>query len=769
MSKKTNHKFYWVVMIGVLMAACSVKKKLPTGAILYDGGRVAYQTNISKEEQKQLNVSILEIFNPVAPTNFEMWAYYQGQREKQWFFSKYISKRYGVAPIFTKDVQLERMQRLIENRLENKGFFHHQVKLDWSAAQNRRQKIAVHITALDPYRFERISLDTARVPKELLLPLQQSLRNSHIKKNQLYDLEVLKLERTRIDALMKNRGYYNLNPDYLIFKADTNQYRNRRIDMYLSVKPNIPEDALNPHRITKVVVRPAGQQTDTSDVTSSDTTLYQDLHFLVGDTYKPEFFAPYIYTRPGLTYSEFQQNRTLNRLGQMGTFRFASVRYKRLTDTVFNPTDTLPLLAEVLLSPLPKRNLGAELQAVSKSNNFIGPALLLTYKNRNLFKGGEQLNLSLQSSFETQIVGGQQTGLNSYELGVSGELVFPRITPISFGIISRARHSVPLTKMNASYSWVNRVEFYSLHNLLLSYGYKWQSNALFSHEWHPISVNLVNPFNITPAFEAVLDANPFLARSFQQQFILGSTYSLQFNNAQFSKKRLKYFALFNADLSGLMVTAAEAIFTPQDAYTLFGLPFAQYARFDVDVRQYWDLKPQNKLIARGFVGRSFPVGTTLSLPYVKQYFSGGPNSVRGFSIRSLGPGTYRPEVITATSFFDQSGDIRLEANLEYRHPISGIFKGAAFIDAGNIWLVNDNPALPGGLFTSAWAQELAVGAGYGVRIDLDFFVIRFDLATPLRKPFLPVGERWVFSAFAPGNANWRRENLVLYFAIGYPF
>lgn len=757
------------MMVGALLTSCGVQKQLPPNTQLYDGGTVIFETNISKTELKALENSIQEVFNPIAPANFELWAHYQGQKKKQWFFSKYMHKRYGAAPIFTDDINLTRIQSLLENRLENQGFFYHEVTLDWAPAKKRRQKIAVQIKTNAPYRIEKILLDTAQVPLDLQFPLQQSMRNAGIQKGDLYNLEALKTERNRVDALMKNRGYYNLAPDFLIFKADTGQYPDRRVDLYLSVKQNIPGDALNPHRITKVVVRPAGSPAAENVAEWGDTVVYQDIHFLAADKFKPEFFAPYIYTRAGLTYSEFQQSRTLNRLGQMGTFRFASVRYKRLVDNVYSPTDTLPLLAEVLLSPLSKRNVGFEVQAVSKSNNFIGPAMLLTYKNRNLFQGGEQLNLSLKSSFETQIVGGQQTGLNSYELGVTGELIFPRITPISLGIISRARHSVPFTKVNAAYSWLNRVEFYSLHSLLLSYGYKWQSNRQFSHEWHPVSVNLVNPFNITPAFEAILEQNLFLARSFQQQFILGSTYSLQYNNLETSNKRLKYFALFNSDLSGLMVTAAEAIFTPDDAYNLFGLPFAQYARFDVDVRQFLDIKKQTRLIARGFFGRSFPAGTTLGLPYVKQYFSGGPNSVRGFSIRSLGPGSYRPEVISATSFFDQSGDIRVEGNLEYRHPITGIFHGAAFLDAGNVWLVNDNPALPGGLFTSNWYKELAVGAGYGLRIDLDFFVIRFDLATPLRKPFLPEGERWVFSAFAPGNANWRRENLVLYFAIGYPF
>jgi outer membrane protein insertion porin family len=181
------------------------------------------------------------------------------------------------------------------------------------------------------------------------------------------------------------------------------------------------------------------------------------------------------------------------------------------------------------------------------------------------------------------------------------------------------------------------------------------------------------------------------------------------------------------------------------------------------------LTHNQSLITRVFGGYGLPLGSSESLPFVKQYFSGGPRSVRAFRIRSLGPGTYIPEGgFTNASFFDQAGDIRIEGNIEYRFPIVPYLKGAVFADAGNVWLVNENEALPGGKFTSDWAKELGVGAGIGLRIDIQIFVIRFDLATPLRKPWLPENNRWV-KEFSPDIRAWRRDNLILNFAIGYPF
>jgi outer membrane protein assembly factor BamA len=163
-----------------------------------------------------------------------------------------------------------------------------------------------------------------------------------------------------------------------------------------------------------------------------------------------------------------------------------------------------------------------------------------------------------------------------------------------------------------------------------------------------------------------------------------------------------------------------------------------------------------------------PLGNSLSLPYVKQFFSGGPNSVRAFRIRSIGPGSYQPDQTSLNSFFDQSGDIRLEGNIEYRFPIFSFLKGALFMDAGNIWLWNENEALPGGKFSKDWFNELAVGTGVGLRVDVQFFVVRFDLATPLRYPYLPENKRWD-NAWDIGSRTWRRENLNFNFAIGYPF
>lgn len=202
--------------------------------------------------------------------------------------------------------------------------------------------------------------------------------------------------------------------------------------------------------------------------------------------------------------------------------------------------------------------------------------------------------------------------------------------------------------------------------------------------------------------------------------------------------------------------------------SLFGQSYAHYLRFDLDVRQLWQFRRQQRIAMRLLLGYGIPLGSTSSLPYIKQFFVGGPNSVRAFRIRSVGPGVYRSPNTDVQSFYDQAGDIRLEGNLEYRFPISGYLKGAVFIDAGNVWLASENPDLPGSGFTSRFIEQLAVGSGFGLRFDIDFIVVRFDLAIPLRKPWLTEGSRWFDYSF-PAGSSWSAEHLILNFGIGYPF
>ena len=388
-------------------------------------------------------------------------------------------------------------------------------------------------------------------------------------------------------------------------------------------------------------------------------------------------------------------------------------------------------------------------------------------RNRNLFHGGETFNLTGNIGYELQIAGGEnRSKLESFQLGLKADLIFPRVI-FFVPIKEKFSYSVPKTKISLGTEYLSRGGLYRLNSFLTSYGYFWNANKFVYHEINPINVNIVNLSQSSPEFDEILDNNPFLKKSFEQSFIAGINYTFNYNKLNDRFRTHGYFFGLGLDFAGNTIHALDKLVGKGDG-KVFGLEYAQYAKIDLDFRYHFNFTNTQTVATRLFAGVGVPINNSSSLPFSKQYFSGGPNSIRAFRIRSIGPGSYQPEVIDDNSYFDQSGDIRLEGNIEYRFPMISYLKGALFLDAGNIWLMNENEALPGGKFSSSWWKEIAMGTGFGLRVDIEFFVIRFDIATPLRKPFLPEGERWG-NSFDIGSKTWRKENLIFNFAIGYPF
>ena len=210
--------------------------------------------------------------------------------------------------------------------------------------------------------------------------------------------------------------------------------------------------------------------------------------------------------------------------------------------------------------------------------------------------------------------------------------------------------------------------------------------------------------------------------------------------------------------------------TSDDQHNILDVPYSQYVRLRNEIRYFFRIGKKDQIGIRLINAAGVPYGNSSTMPYVKQFFVGGTNSIRAFRARTVGPGSYSPPDTLSNVYIDQAGDIKIETSIEYRFPIYGYLKGAVFIDAGNIWLVNEDDKRPGGKFDSkTFYKEFAVGSGFGIRLDFSFVVVRFDLAFPLRKPSLPEGERWVFNKVQLGDASWRKNNIILNIAIGLPF
>jgi hypothetical protein len=377
----------------------------------------------------------------------------------------------------------------------------------------------------------------------------------------------------------------------------------------------------------------------------------------------------------------------------------------------------------------------------------------------------------MAGSYEAQLTG-KNKNLYAYTLNPQIELYFPRFL-VPFKIMRTSSMYIPKTRISLSYNYLKRVSYFDMRTFQFIYGFKWKEDIKKEHELNPISVSYTSLSNKSTAFNDLLEANPFLKKSYQEQFIAGGSYSYTYNEQVIAEKKMQYFFHLATEVSGnsfsLFKMATGAKISSENPSTIIGSVYSQYAKISVDGRGYYNFIDKNKLALRIFAGVGKPYGNSSTLPYIKQFFSGGPNSLRAFHINSVGPGSYHQNADNK-GFLQLGGDIKLEGNAEYRFNIFRFFKGAIFADAGNIWLLKSNPANTVRPFNfSTVYDEIAVGAGIGLRIDISFFILRFDLAAPLRKPWLDEGHRWVANQISFGDPAWRSENLILNVAIGYPF
>ncbi len=758
-ANQTFKQLYVLMCIGVFYS-CSITKQIPEDERLYTGATITIESDSIIRNETGLKSELESVLRPEPNSTFlgmhlGLYYYYKNQKEKPGFINRWLYKQLGEEPVYQSDVETYEVEDLVLNRLENRGFYYSRVSSAFTETENKAA-LKYTITVPKPYRMAGYKMDS--MPSSIHETMKQLVSESPFVNGMRFDLSSMKMERKRIDDALKQKGYYNFNDNFLIFEADTNQYNNKSFDLFLKLKNEVPKKSLIPYKISKVNVYPNYEVSDSVALTPAR---FNEKNFIQKETFfKPKYLDPYIVLEEGDYYNPDNSRNTARRLSTIGAYKYVNIQYKELDSLEGDNTGLLE--ANIYLSPLNKRALRAELQVVTKSNSFAGPALTVTLSNRNLFGGGETFNITPKIGYEKQLGGSQNSGNSSLELGLQNELIFPRVLfPVKIND-DFFKYSIPKTKTSLSIDYLDRSDLYTLLSGTALFGYTWDANRYVTHEFYPLSLNYTELFDTTPEFEDILDNDPFLRTSFEQQFIAGLTYSFTYNEMVNTQKKHQLYFNFTFDVAGNTVSLFGKDQGQDNPKTFLGFEYAQYAKADIDFHYHYNFKKEQVIAARLFGGYGLAYGNSDVIPFVKQYYSGGPYSVRAFNIRSLGPGTYNQETDGTNSddFFDKTGNIRLEANLEYRFPIVSFLKGAVFADAGNIWNSKENPVYSGkDKFGSDFLSELGMGAGIGLRVDIQSFVIRFDLAAPFHDPALPKGERFNFDVSSP----------VLNFAIGYPF
>lgn len=757
----SSHSILVVGAIVLMCTSCSIRQFIPEGQSLYTGAELEMDTIGPVRDYKKLRYVLEELQYPKPNSRFlgmrsGLFVYYKSRTDSGWIY-RFLDRKMGEEPVYLDDVDRESVEELMYNRLENRGHFQ---SLIYSSVETDEEKKLSSITyrAIVPeaYEMARYQLEGDTLPVHQKIHDYLNVSNV-IEEGVRFDLDRLKIERDYIDAYLKSRGYYNFNPDFLEFEADTNQYDQKKYDLFLKIKDDAPTRSLIPYRIQKVNV--FSNFTLGMDTTALDTVQVNGKDFISTEMYfRPDKLDPFIQIQKGDLYSAEKSSGTSRRLGSTGAYKFVNIRYD---ESERSPQDSVGgLVANIYLSPLNKRAVRAQLQVVTKSNNFTGPSLAITYSNRNLFSGGEVLDVTGSAGYETQLRRRNEIGLNSLQLSLETSLVFPRvILPVSINT-DWFDYSIPKTRMRLGGEFISRTNLFSMSSVSTAYGFFWSGNRFVSHELYPISITYLNLLKSSTEFDDILERNPFLQSSFDQQFISGMTYSYTYNGMVDQNQKHQIFLNGSFDIAGnlLHLMTAGRSRPPE---TFLGLEYAQYAKAVFDVHYHINMGRGKTLASRILAGIGEPYGNSNVLPYSRQFYTGGPYSIRAFNTRQLGPGTYTSERDPSddATYFDRTGNLRLEANVEFRFPVYSYLKGAVFLDAGNVWLTKENVSLPGGRFGSDFLKELGIGAGFGLRLDIQSFVIRVDLASPMHDPGQPAGQRWVL--------DWDRP--VLNLAIGYPF
>lgn len=777
----TYCKFFLASGMTMAVISCSNTKFLKDGQMLYTGAEVKIENDsLSKKEKSALQSALEENLTPKPNSSFlglrpKLYAYNATKEPKKEKGLKYWLKyKFGEEPVLLGDVDREFNKDIIVNYSENKGYFNAKAKYD-TVSKNKKAQV---IYTLNP--GARYLISNVNFPKDSTLinsEIQNLKEKTLLKTGNPFDLDVIKNERQRIDDGLKDKGFYYFSQDNIIVQADSTVTKDPKVELIVKLKDNTPKLATEQFTIDKVVVFPNYNLRDAKkgkyNIPMNPDSLkgyeYNNIYVVDPDKkFKPRIFDRALYFNQGDIYNRKDHNLSLNRLISLGVFKFVKNEFV-VSDSLNHKFD-----AYYVLTPRELQSLRLEALGRTNSANYAGSELNLNWTQRNFFRGAEQFKASVYGAFDVQM-GGPADAENIFRAGTNVQLSIPRIVaPFRFNSSSAF---VPRTNVKLGYEFQNRTTLYSLNTFNASFGYQWKENVRKEHELNIFDVSLIRPANVTAKFDSISKGNAYQQRIVDKQLIFGPTYSYTYSTTMLPRKNTFYYKGM-LDLAGNitgLVTGANA--KEGKEKTIFGVPFSQYAKIENDVRFYHKFNEKTSFASRFIAGAAIPYGNSEHIPFSRQFFVGGSNSIRAFRARTLGPGSYdpRPDQEKNKFMFDQSGDVKLEFNAEYRANLYKFLNVAAFVDAGNIWLINDDiddkgvNTRPGGKFSKEFLSEIAVGAGIGLRLDFSILVLRLDLAMPLRVPYYEKGDRWTFDRINFGDSDWRKDNLILNIAIGYPF
>lgn len=777
MDKRVNVKYLSIHLAIVMIAgfsifSCSPVKYVPENSYLLNKVEVEVDNpRISREETKTY-VRQKENYKILGFAKFHLWLYNLSSKKKtdDWL------KRIGEPPQIYNEALAVRSEEQLKQYLNNKGYFRGTVDRE-VFINDKKQKVNVKysLETGDIYRIRDINYHFNNA--ELRELFMSDTSQTYISPGTPFDYYMLDNQRSSIVDLFRNNGYYYFTKEDVSYLADSSKFEKEIIlDLYVGNSREDPEDSakvFTPYFLNDFYISVLPGTTPLNDVQQSSNmfsdTLWTDDFIVYRNNqikYKTGLFERSLLMKRGDRYRLSTVENTFNAFNRLRQFRFIDIRFQ---EPEMNQDSSL-LDCYIRLAPLNKQSTSFDIEGTNTSGN-LGVAGNINYQHRNLFHGAEVFQVKLRGAME-RVASSESEYFNTREFGIESNIAIPKLLgPGSF--IRWFETVLPKTVFSAGYNFQRRPEYTrTISNV--KFGYDWMSSETFRHTLNLLDFNMVNLYRFDPNFiERIKDL--YIKSSFTDHLILATNYSFTYNTQSLNMSKGYSYVRFNIESAGNLLSLVSSLANrpkiqtvdtlglgTTEYYRILNTRFAQYVKSDVEFRYGYTIDKYNTLVARAFFGVGVPYGNFDVLPFEKKYFTGGANGIRAWQVRSLGPGTYKePE----GAYPNQSSDIKLEANVEYRFKLISFVEGALFFDVGNIWAINKKDNREGALFEfDKFYKQLAFGTGTGLRFDFNYFVFRLDLGMKLREPSNQFNDGWII-----GNRSYTADDLNLSFAIGYPF
>lgn len=766
---KKGFLYLLLLYILVIFTACSSTKYVPEGSYLLDDVKI-YTDN------KEIKPSALQPYvrqNPnskwFSAIKTQLYVYNLSGRDSTRWMNKFLRK-IGDKPVIYNESLAQRSEDEITKAVRNMGYMGATVDTK-TKIKKKKIKLAFNVTSGKPYIVRSVKKEIGDA--KVAAYLHEDSISCLLKEGMLFDVNVLDSERQRITNYLLRNGYYKFNKDYITYIADT--VRNTHlVDLTLQVLPYRAYVGDTPKAHQQYTINKISFLTDYDIMRSSSLN-----SMLVNDSVHyggiPIYYNENLYLRPkilvnnlriqsGDLYNEREVQRTYNNFGRLSALKYTNIRF---VETQVG--DSAKLDAYILLTKSKPQSISFELEGTNSAGD-LGAAAAVSYQHRNLFRGSERLTLKFRGAYEAISGLTQEYKNDNYtEYGIEASINFPRfLFPFLSSDFRRGIRAT--TEFGMQYNYQLRPEFTRMV-ASASWAYQWAEQQRIQHRIDLIDINYLYMPWISQTFEQLYEKNYILQYNYKDRLIVRMGYTYNYNSvgANLTNNTIasnSYSIRAGIESAGNLLYGVSKLAglskNDKGEYSLLNIPFAQYIKADFDFAKNIVVDERNSLAYHIGMGIAIPYGNANVIPFEKRYFAGGANSVRGWSVRSLGPGAFPGD----GNFLNQSGDMKLDASIELRSELFWKFQGALFVDAGNIWtLHNYSEEQPGGKFKfNRFYKEIAVAYGLGLRLDLDFFVIRLDGGMKAINPIFSSGKER-YPIIRPDFS----RDFALHFAVGYPF